>query len=96
MPRVLCRRLLCTTHIHIHQNGSADDNHENQSRAGDRLVQGAFSLAGVRTKRELVDMALKELVRRYRNRDLTDLAGRIRLRNDFDNKGMRRIRHGSG
>lgn len=62
----------------------------------DHLVQEAFSLTGVRTKRELVDMALKELVRRYRKRDLTDLAGRIRLRDDFDHKVMRRTRHGSG
>ncbi len=62
----------------------------------DDLVQEAFSLTGVRTKRELVNMALKELVRRYRKRDLTDLAGRIRLRDDFDHKAMRRTRHGSG
>ena len=62
----------------------------------DDLVQEAFSLTGARTKRELVNMGLKELVRRYRKRDLTDLAGRIRLRDDFDHKAMRRTRHGSG
>ena len=62
----------------------------------DDLVQEAFRLTGVRTKRELVHMALKELVRRCRKRDLTELAGRIRLRDDFDHKAMRRIRHGSG
>ena len=62
----------------------------------DELVQEAFSLTGVRTKRELVQMALKELVRRYRKRDLTELAGKIRLRDDFDHKAMRRPRHGSG
>ena len=60
----------------------------------DNLVNEAFSLTGVRTKRELVHMALKELVRRYRKRDLTELAGKIRLRDDFDHKAMRRIRHG--
>ena len=62
----------------------------------DDLVQEAFLLTGARTKRELVHMALKELVRRYRKRDLTELAGRIRLRDDFDHKAMRRVRHGSG
>ena len=62
----------------------------------DDLVQEAFSLTGARTKRELVNMGLKELVRRYRKRDLTDLTGRIRLRDDFDHKAMRRTRHGSG
>ena len=62
----------------------------------DDLVQEAFSLTGVRTKRELVHMALTVLVRRYRKRDLTDLAGKIRLRDDFDHKALRRARHGSG
>lgn len=62
----------------------------------DDLVQEAFALTGVRTKRELVHMALKELVRRRRKRDLTELAGKIRLRDDFDHKAMRQTRHGSG
>ena len=62
----------------------------------DNLVQEAFALTGVRTKRELVHMALKELVRRRRKRDLTELAGKIRLREDFDHKVMRQTRHGSG
>ena len=47
---------------------------------GDDLVQEAFQLTGVRTKRELVHLAPKELVRRSRKRDLTELAGKIRLR----------------
>ena len=41
-------------------------------------------------------MALKELVRRSRKRDLTELAGKVRLRDDFDHKAMRRTRHGPG
>lgn len=61
----------------------------------DALMQQAFLLTGVRTKRELVHMALEELVRRYRKRDLTELAGKIRLRDDFDHKATRRTRHGS-
>ena len=62
----------------------------------DDLVQEAFALTGVRTKRELVHMALKELVRRHRKRDLAELAGKIRLRDDFDHKAMRQTRRGSG
>ena len=62
----------------------------------DDLVQVAFALTGVRTKRELDHMALKELVRRHRKRDLTELAGKIRLRDDFDHKTMRQTRHDSG
>jgi Arc/MetJ family transcription regulator len=59
------------------------------------LVREAFRLTGARTKRELIDTALRELIRVRRKRDLTELAGRIRLRKDFDHKGLRALRHGS-
>ena len=62
----------------------------------DELVEEAFALTGVRTKRELVRLALEELIRRRRKRDLKELAGRIRLRDDFDHKELRRTRHGAG
>ena len=62
----------------------------------DDLVEEAFSLTGVRTKRELVHIALTELVRQRRKRDLTELAGKIQLRDDFDHKAMRRTRDGAG
>ena len=62
----------------------------------DELVKEAFALTGVRTKRELVRLALEELIRRRRKRNLTELAGRIRLRDDFDYKALRRTRHDSG
>ena len=62
----------------------------------DALMQEAFALTGVRTRRELVHLALVELLRRRRKRDLTELAGRIRLRDDFDHKASRHTRHGSG
>lgn len=62
----------------------------------DKLVEEAFSVTGVRTKRELIDLALRELVRQRRKRDLTELAGKVRLRDDFDHKALRRVRGGSG
>ena len=58
----------------------------------DELVQQAFTLTGIRTKRELVHLALSELVRRRRRKDLLDLAGKVKLRPDFDHKAMRRVR----
>ena len=61
----------------------------------DELVEEAFALTGVRTKRELVKLALEELIRRRRKRDLTELAGRIQLRDDYDYKALRRTRHGA-
>ena len=58
----------------------------------DDLVQQAFSLTGIRTKRELVHLALSELVRQRRKKDLLELAGKVKLRPDFDHKAMRQIR----
>ena len=58
------------------------------------LVREAFRLTGARTKRELIDMALRELVRVCRKKDLMELAGRICLRKVFDHKGIRALRHG--
>ena len=55
----------------------------------EQLVEEAFSLTKARTKRELVDLALRELVKQRRKKDLTELAGRVQLRDDFDHKAMR-------
>ncbi len=61
----------------------------------DALVDEAFSLTGVRTKRELVDLALREMVHRRKKKNMMDLAGKIKLRSDYDHKEMRRIRDSS-
>lgn len=62
----------------------------------DELVEEAFALTGVRTKRMLIRLALQELIRRHRKRDLGELAGRIRFNDDFDHKALRDTRRGSG
>lgn len=62
----------------------------------DELIEEAFALTGARTKKELVHMALRELVRSRKKKDLTELAGRIRLRDDYDHKALRELRGGSG
>ena len=58
----------------------------------DELIRQAFALTDIRTKRELVHLALSELVRRRRKKELLDLAGKVKLRPDFGHKAMRRIR----
>lgn len=58
----------------------------------DDLVSEGFRLTGVRTKRELLHLALSELVRIRRKRNLAELAGRVRLRDDFDHKALRDVR----
>jgi len=58
----------------------------------DELVDEALALTGARTKREVVQLALEELVRSRKKKNLADLAGRIRFRAGFDHKSLRKIR----
>lgn len=58
----------------------------------DDLVAEGLRLTGATTKRELVHRALAELVERQRPKDLSDLAGKIRFRDDYDYKELRRSR----
>lgn len=56
------------------------------------LVQEAIAATGARTKREVVHLALQELVRSHKKKNLADLAGRIRFRHGFDHKEVRKLR----
>jgi len=56
----------------------------------DRLVQEALKYAPVKTKKDLIDLALREFVDNKSRLDLTDLQGRIRFRKGYDHKKMRR------
>ena len=58
----------------------------------DELLSEAFSVSRAKTKKELVHEALRELVRLRKRKDLTELAGKIELRGDFDHKRLRKTR----
>lgn len=58
----------------------------------DDLVQEALAVTGARTKKEVVHLALQELVRSRKKKDLAELAGRIRFRSGFDHKALRKLR----
>jgi Arc/MetJ family transcription regulator len=58
----------------------------------DDLVHEALHVTGSRTKKEVIQLALQELVRSRKRRSLADLAGKIRFRPDFDHKAMRKLR----
>ena len=58
----------------------------------EELVAQGFALTGLRTKRELVELALTELVRQRRKRNLFDLAGKVSFRPDYDHKALRALR----
>ena len=56
----------------------------------DKLVDEALGLAeDIRTKRELIDRALREFIQRRRMKDLRELRGKIAFAEDFDYKKMR-------
>lgn len=57
------------------------------------LIQEAFELTQAKTKKELVHIALQELIRSRKKKNLLDLAGQIQLDDDFDLSLMRQNRH---
>jgi Arc/MetJ family transcription regulator len=50
----------------------------------DKLVKEAMKLTGKKTKRELIDYALHELVRRQKRLALLNLRGKIHWEGDLD------------
>ena len=62
----------------------------------ERLVREGLALTGANTTQALVQRALRELVGRLRRKDLMDLAGRIRFRDDFDPRNVRDLPGGAG
>ena len=59
----------------------------------DDLVAEATHLTGAKTKRELLDLALRELVKAQRKKNLFDLAGQIDFAEDYDCKAARALRN---
>jgi Arc/MetJ family transcription regulator len=58
----------------------------------DALVEEAFRHSDQKTKKGLVDEALRELIRVRRRRSLADLKGRIRFAQGYDYKKLRTAR----
>jgi Arc/MetJ family transcription regulator len=50
----------------------------------DDLMREAIRLSGVGTKREAVDLALRELVARYQRLGVLDLRGRVHWTGDLE------------
>ena len=56
----------------------------------DALVNEAISVSGAKTKREVVDLALREMVARSRQRKLKNLVGRSLIDPGYDVRAVRR------
>ncbi|MDE0830691.1 MAG: type II toxin-antitoxin system VapB family antitoxin [Vicinamibacterales bacterium] len=56
------------------------------------MPTAAIELTGARSKREVVHLALQELVRLRSRKNLLDLAGQVRFEDDYDHKALREPR----
>ncbi len=59
----------------------------------DQLIEQAFAITGLKTKNELVNFALAELVKRNTKKDLFDLAGEIEFVDCFSTDTVRKNRY---
>lgn len=59
----------------------------------DALVEEAFRLTNVRTKKDLLNLALQELIHSRKKKNLLDLAGKVQFCDDYDYKALRKTRH---
>ena len=57
----------------------------------DAVLQEAQELTGTRTKRETVDLALRELVARHRRIGILDLRGRVHWDGDLEESRLGRL-----
>lgn len=57
------------------------------------LINEALELTNLSTQEELVNLALIELVRSRRKKNLFDLVGQIQFTEDFDYKDLRETGH---
>ncbi len=55
----------------------------------DELIKEAFLYAPVKSKRELIEVVLKEFIERHQRMNLLELAGKVKIRKDYDYKSMR-------
>ena len=62
----------------------------------DQLVADAMRLSGVKTKREVVELALRRLVNSVRRKDILDLVGQNTIAPDYDVRAVRSRMSGRG
>ncbi len=55
----------------------------------DQLVADAMKLSGVKTKREVVELALRRLVTAAKQKDILDLVGQDMIAPDYDVRAVR-------
>jgi Arc/MetJ family transcription regulator len=56
----------------------------------DRLIDEGLKLTNLRTKTELIKTALQELIENRKKMDLRKIKGKIKFRDDYNYKEMRK------
>jgi Arc/MetJ family transcription regulator len=56
----------------------------------DEILKTAFRYSKAKTKKELINEALKELITSRQRLDLRDLRGKIEFKSDYDYKKLRK------
>ncbi|MBC8387443.1 MAG: type II toxin-antitoxin system VapB family antitoxin [Actinobacteria bacterium] len=56
----------------------------------DNLLKEAFKYADMSTKKDIVNLALKEFIENHRRLDMRELKGKVKFREDYDYKKLRR------
>jgi Arc/MetJ family transcription regulator len=55
----------------------------------EKLVKEAFRYAKVKTKRDLIDLVLREYVANHSRKDLQELKGKVKIEPSYDYKALR-------
>ena len=55
----------------------------------DKILVMAQSIAGIKTKKDTVNLALKEFVQRRKQKEIINIFGEIEYEDDYDYKKMR-------
>jgi Arc/MetJ family transcription regulator len=61
----------------------------------EKLLEEAFSVSQVRSKKDLIHEALREYIRLKKRKDLTELAGTIEFYEGYNQKELRKTRDDS-
>ncbi|MBI3600187.1 MAG: type II toxin-antitoxin system VapB family antitoxin [Nitrospinae bacterium] len=57
----------------------------------DRLVEEAIKLTHIRTKKEIVNYAIEELVKKFRKKKILELEGKVKWEGNLDEMRKTRI-----
>ena len=57
----------------------------------DKLINEALTIAAVKTKKDIVNLALKEFVEHHKRKNLLDLKSKISFQSDYDYKKLRNL-----